>query len=325
MTLRRFLITPVRNEAALLPKFLKHHAPLFEHIVIADQASTDGSWDIANAHPKVIALRNPCGRYDERLRRELLLEEVRRRDPSGFVVGLDADEFLLTDPLHWEALCRDLVRDHAEATIRFSWNFLDSDRAHWFALEQAFCVPSLGGELKSGFIHIPRVPLRGKSHLCHEAPILHLNLLWPKRQRMKVFWYAAMEAVEIGRFSLAPHRLYYRTGGGIYPNRKPLPGRFRQMVDDIVNDLDTDDSDCGWHRTEILRLFELHPAALRHAAIWQRDWAPDLRAVGLPPHPGPSWQARFAAHWVALTHGSRRSAAVRFADAAMERILPCMG
>jgi hypothetical protein len=319
----RFLITPVRNETALLPKFLEHHAPLFEHIVVVDQMSSDGSFEIANAHPKVVALRNPSGHYDERVRRELLLDEVRRRDPSGFVVGLDADEFLLTEPAQWVAVCHGLVRDHAGATIRFSWNVLDADRAHWFVLEQAFCVPQLGGELKPGFIHVPRVPLREASHFCGDVPILHLNLLWPKRQRMKVCWYAAMEAVERGRFSLASHRLYLRTGAGLYPNRQPVPERFRAMIDHIVEGLDTGDSDEGWHKKEILRLFESHPAALRHAAIWSRDWVPDLLAAGLPAHSGPSWQARFASRWVALTHRARRTATVRFADAALERILSC--
>jgi hypothetical protein len=321
----RFLITPVRNEAALLPKFLEHHAPLFEHIVVADQMSSDGSFEIAGAHPKVVALRNLSERFNEWNRRQLLLDEVRHRDPAGFVVGLDADEFLLTEPAQWEAMCRELVRDHADSTVRFSWNVLDADRAHWFVLEQAFCVPRLDGELKPGFIHVPRVPIRETVHHCADVPILHLNLLWPRRQRMKVCWYAAMEAVERGRFSLAPHRLYHRTGVGLYPNRQPVPERFRAMIHHIVEGLDTGDSDDGWHKEEILKLFESHPSALRHAAIWGRDWAPDLAAAGLPPHPGPSVRARFASRWVAATHPARRSAVVRFADSVLERILPCMG
>jgi hypothetical protein len=321
----KFLLTPVRNEAAILKSFLDHHAPLFDGIIIADQMSSDGSWQIAESHPKAIPVRNNSATYDEFHRREIMFAEVRRRDPEALVMGLDADEFLLADPREWGDFCGVLRRDEPDSTVEFNWNMLDQGRSEWFVTRQSFCVPKLCGALAPGVFHVPRVPVRPRRHFCGDFPILHLNLLWPQRQRMKVRWYAAMEAVSRDKFSLATHRLYYRTGSGLYPNRQTVPNRFRAAVDSIVASLDLSDDPNWWPKNEILRLFETHPHQLRHAAIWDYEWNAELAKLGLPVHSGPSIQARFSSRWVVRTHGIRNSRLVRMADALLERFLPWLG
>jgi hypothetical protein len=323
--MNRFLITPVRNEALLLERFLEHHAPLFEKIVIADQGSTDGSWEIANAHPQVIAIRNHARFYDEHQRRELMLEEVRRREPNAFVMGLDADEFLLADPNKWFKACSEWALKLTGHHIEFHWNIVDKGLEDWSVIKAAFCSPRLEGNLKETFIHGTRVPLLKKSHFCNEFPVLHLNLLWPKRQQMKVWWYAAMEAAHRGRFSLSPFRLYHMTGNGLYPNKQPIPDQFQKTVRTLVEKISLEDSFETWQREQVLDFFKSHPAALRHAAIWGYNWHSVLSALGLPAHPGPSPQARFASYWVRATHGIRTTVPIRLADSILERTLPCLG
>lgn len=53
------VLTPVRNEAWILPRFLTVTAKLADAIIVLDQNSTDGSVEICQAHPKVHLLRNP--------------------------------------------------------------------------------------------------------------------------------------------------------------------------------------------------------------------------------------------------------------------------
>ena len=53
------VITPVRNEAWVLEAFLTHCSSWADHIIIADQHSTDGSREIAQQFPKVTLIDNP--------------------------------------------------------------------------------------------------------------------------------------------------------------------------------------------------------------------------------------------------------------------------
>ena len=52
------VLTPVRNEAWILPAFLKATSLWADYIIIADQMSTDGSRDIYPQFEKVIVVDN---------------------------------------------------------------------------------------------------------------------------------------------------------------------------------------------------------------------------------------------------------------------------
>ena len=52
-------LTPVYNEAWILPAFLKATSLWADYIIIADQMSTDGSRDIYKDYDKVIMVDNP--------------------------------------------------------------------------------------------------------------------------------------------------------------------------------------------------------------------------------------------------------------------------
>jgi glycosyltransferase involved in cell wall biosynthesis len=89
------VLTPVRNEAWILERFLAVTSRVADLIVIADQGSTDGSRDICRGFPKVQLLDNPSPQYDEARRQILLLEAARRLVPGEKVLlALDADELI---------------------------------------------------------------------------------------------------------------------------------------------------------------------------------------------------------------------------------------
>ena len=58
-------LTPVRNEALILDRFLKATSLWADHIIIADQMSTDGSREIAKKHPKVTLIDNLSETFNE--------------------------------------------------------------------------------------------------------------------------------------------------------------------------------------------------------------------------------------------------------------------
>jgi hypothetical protein len=319
----RLLLTPVKNEAALLGAFLDHHAPLFERILVADQGSTDGTWDIAKSHPKVLAIRNPDSGYNENFRRRLLLDEARRIDPDAFIAGLDADEFLLTDPEKWESVCQGWVRDFPNDALQLPWMCLAPNGREWFALKNIFCRPGGGGSLPKSEIHLPRVPLGANTRFCSEVPVLHLNVFWPRRQQMKTWWYMALEVQKFGAVSIDSRRLYRRSGTGEYPNRQFVPADHAAAISNILRRIDLQDTWDTWHKKCILEMLEKDSAhGLRQAPIWDYPWRCELSCAGQPEHPGPSLIGHIADWWIDATNGRRHHPTVRAIDSILRRIPP---
>ena len=96
-----FCLTPVKNEAWILERFLSCASLWADKIIIADQGSTDGSKEIAAKFAKVITIDNPSTVLNEFNRQQLLLAEARRisSDPK-VLLALDADEFLSSNFLN---------------------------------------------------------------------------------------------------------------------------------------------------------------------------------------------------------------------------------
>jgi hypothetical protein len=87
-----------RNEARMLPHFLRHYAPLADRLFVVDDQSDDGTRALAAAHPKVTLLDYPypTGLHEGDLARayEALTRES-SRGHADWVLCPDADEFLV--------------------------------------------------------------------------------------------------------------------------------------------------------------------------------------------------------------------------------------
>lgn len=87
-------VTPIRNEAWVLEAFLTCTSSWADHIIIADQHSTDGSREIAAKFGKVILVDNDATEMNQAAARLLLFREVDKIEGNKIVFALDADEFL---------------------------------------------------------------------------------------------------------------------------------------------------------------------------------------------------------------------------------------
>ena len=72
------VLTPVRNEAWVLHAFLKATSLWADHIIIADQMSTDGSREIYPQYEKVIVIDNPRTEMHQARTRQLLFEAAKK-------------------------------------------------------------------------------------------------------------------------------------------------------------------------------------------------------------------------------------------------------
>src|SRR2546425_10654486 len=83
---RVVVVTPVRNEAWILERFLSVTSRFADHIIVADQRSSDDSRAICSRYPKVTVIDNPTDEFNERDRQLLLLRQARALGPPPPVI-----------------------------------------------------------------------------------------------------------------------------------------------------------------------------------------------------------------------------------------------
>ena len=87
------VLTPVKNEAWILPLFCASTSLWADHIIVADQQSTDGSREIVSKFPKVTLITNDSPDLDENYRDALLVNKARELvGTNGILFRIDADE-----------------------------------------------------------------------------------------------------------------------------------------------------------------------------------------------------------------------------------------
>ena len=100
-------MTPVKNEAWILPLFLQSASIWADYIIIADQSSTDGSREIASRFPKVVLIENDSADLDEEYRNHIL--------PIATIKSQTVTYYGLTR----EQIVKFVNEDHPEGVDRF--------------------------------------------------------------------------------------------------------------------------------------------------------------------------------------------------------------
>ena len=326
---RLVCLTPVRNEAWILEKFLACASLWADRIVVADQCSTDGSRDIARRFPKVTLVENNSPAFDEPRQRGLLIEAGRRLPGPKTFVSLDADEFLsgnFAASEEWERLAT-----AAPGTVfRFNWaNILPGFERGWVIAILPAAYVDDGRPFVGLPLHGPRLPLPGDGRYIDlkEIKILHYQYIDWARMKSKQCWYQCYEyLLNPGKKALAVYRNYHRMD--LFARRRkftqPLPDQWFSWYEERgipMKEIGRSDS---WWDEAVVRLIRQHgPARFRRADIWSRDWnrvaeryfpgephrLADPRAAGL----------KILHAYLRLTEAWSRSRLVRTADRILRR------
>lgn len=278
------VLTPVKNEAWILDRFLAVTNRFADAILIADQQSTDASRDIAARYERVVWIDNPGTDYDEASRQRLLLAEARSRWPApAILLALDADEILAADALasaDWRKMLAappgtvllfekpDLLPG-IERCIRYPANpvalgFVDDGTA----------------EHRARHIHSPRLPQPSGAPrlLIDGVKFLHYGLTRTATQLAKVRYYAVLENLA-GTNPLHRRRRYYghfqrdlaaQTAG----NAESIPRAWFESWEALGIDMRSVCEDAmPWQEIEVLRAFARHDTRRFWLdAIWDVDW-----------------------------------------------------
>jgi glycosyltransferase involved in cell wall biosynthesis len=282
---RIIVLTPVKNEGWILERFLTATSLFADHIIIADQASTDESVAICQKFPKVTVIRNDSNSYNEESRQQLLIDTARNMFPTAkrIFFALDADEIISADGLtasSWSKIRR--------ASPGTSFYFEKPE-----LLEQTnFCVrwPNSYFYLayvddgsahdKGKKVHSKRLPSKDPEvkEEIDDIKFMHYALTRENAQSSKMRFYSVQEKV------LATRRLWERRHWYKAPfvvrkyvpaeNIEPTPEAwFKDYEQQKIDFKAIDDKEYSWHDFEVLKLFNKHgERAFYFENIWGFDW-----------------------------------------------------
>jgi glycosyltransferase involved in cell wall biosynthesis len=278
MSRKIICLTPVKNEAWVLETFLATVSIWADHIIIADQGSTDGSLEIYKKFSKIILINNENKNFNEPERQKILLNEARKiAGENNIFLTLDADEFLVNfeDNPEWEQLKNLNPGD----IFMMPWlNVLPKNQTFY---------PSRGGHMVFGYIndgrkhqgnpiHSPRVPEHPdqKKVFFSNLNVLHYQYASRERLLSKHRWYECYEKIKFpAKNNIDIYRQYHHIDLPI-ENIESLNDEWLKTYHQHGIDLKAikDDEQYWWDK-EVCLLFDQYGVKhFKKIAIWGVDW-----------------------------------------------------
>jgi glycosyltransferase involved in cell wall biosynthesis len=193
------VVTPVKNESWILDRFLSVTSQFADHIIIADQCSTDDSVDICRKYAKVTVFENKSEKYDEAERQIALLKTARELVPEHkIILALDADELLAADAtskIGWQTM----LRSEPGTVLCFEKPdlYVRPDLCIRYDIPWPIGYVDDGAEHKPRKIHSIRIPLPPEAPrlYLHDVKFLHYRLTRPAAEAAKFRMYSVLENV----------------------------------------------------------------------------------------------------------------------------------
>lgn len=196
-------LLPAKNEAWVLPTTLKNMSDFSDHIVIADQQSTDGSVEIYKQFEKVEIIENKNKTHNNSVRWQLLEHAREKYGAHNLIVCVDADEMIQPQTITYiKKYCID-----TEESVSFTlpwiqlWGTIKKHRVDsvWNNNNKAIIF------FDDGIIdynrtmvlndHTSRIPTCSKNITLDQFPLLHYQYIYLKQAEIKQVWYRCSELI----------------------------------------------------------------------------------------------------------------------------------
>ena len=225
------VLTPVKNEAWILPLFCKSASIWADNIIIADQQSTDGSREIASQFRKVVVIDNDSKDLDEAYRDTLLINKARELvGNNGILFRVDADEIFTPnfDSNDWEKI----KQADIGTVFWFRWAQLNKNLGSYWETKEHIVYGAFvddGREYDSrGLIHVRdmfRTEEPHKKILLEDIALLHFQFADWKRMQSKHIWYQCFEKIKFPQKSAVDiYRMYHWMYNPTLPYKEIPPG-----------------------------------------------------------------------------------------------------
>lgn len=212
------VLTPVRNEAWILPAFLKATSLWADYIIVADQMSTDGSRDIYPQYEKVIVVDNPRAEMHQARTRQLLFEAAKKIEGDKILFTLDADEFLSGDFTNTEGW-KTILNSEPGDVFCFRWMNLLPELTTYMTHIPYYWAAHVNDDVMNGYFpdnHIHEWRLPWPTQVNHEYVIedisfIHFARVNVERQINKEAFYQVSTAYKDDKYSGVKLFRHYQT------------------------------------------------------------------------------------------------------------------
>jgi hypothetical protein len=197
---RIIVLTPVKNEEWILNSFLTVCSIFADHIIIADQNSTDNSVEIAKSFEKVIFIKNENKDFNEAERQLLLINKARELFGIGnILLALDADELIIGNAI--QSPSWNLMKHSKPGTVFYFDKptiLFDQDKVLRYPDGFPLAVKDDGSKHNPTKIHSTRIPLSldCDKMIINDISFLHLCFVRNKVQFSKNRYYCVLENIK---------------------------------------------------------------------------------------------------------------------------------
>lgn len=198
-------LIPVKNEAWILEDTLNNLSSFSDHIIIADQSSSDNTLGICKKFEKVVVIKNENIGHSNIIR-WTLLDEARKIDGENLIFCIDADEIISPKVIQ---KIKELISDlklKPGVGFSFSWiQIFGSFKNHrvdgvWKDNIKAVAFwDDRKIDYKREFVindHTSRIPEVKDIYYIKEYPLLHLQSLSEEKSDIKQVWYRCSELIK---------------------------------------------------------------------------------------------------------------------------------
>jgi glycosyltransferase involved in cell wall biosynthesis len=287
--MKKIAVMPVKNEEWILEYTLTCASKYFDHIIVADQFSTDRTPEICKKFEKVIYIKNNNTEYDEGDRRQLLLNEARKIDGNNFIANIAADEIFTANIIGDKAF-EHLIKNSTPGTsFSFQWvqlwkspKFYRDDNSVWSNLYRPFAfIDDRKTNYKPGFTHLSIVPedLVESAITIDDIKVLHYQFVEYERLLMKQRW---ARLLEFGSYkqpdflkSIILNNKYFITKDERNIKLKEIPTEWVSTYPQYSTHLANSPT---WHvETSINFINEYGKDRLKWLDIWDYSWPNNLK------------------------------------------------
>ena len=276
-------LTPVRNEQWCLKPFLKAASIWADHILIANQHSTDDSAQIAAEFEKVMLIENKDDVYNEASRQSLLIAEARKIPGNKILVALDADEMFSPNFLNTNDWQRILNSAPGEVfglkwvNIEPNWKQYTSPDFYYPWIFHDDGITEHKNYVRA--IHSMRIPypIEADAHgynQVNDFKVLHFAHLNPSRQKSKARYYQMTEILQ-GEFTnpIAAYRTYTpHNNQKMYDFPSTWLEKYKKIGIDLKSEIDIESVSNWFDQMTMEYLNKFGANRFGKIDIWREKW-----------------------------------------------------
>lgn len=318
------ILTPVRNEAWVLHAFLKATSLWADHIIIADQMSTDGSREIYPQYEKVTVIDNPRTEMHQARTRQLLFDAAKKIEGDKILFALDADEFLSGDFMKTDGWNK-IINSEPGDVFCFRWMNLTADSTKYTSSILSYWAAHVNDEVMNGIfpdnqIHEWRLPWPHQvnhEYIIEDISFIHYASVNVLRQGNKQRFYQVSTAFHDDNYNgVRLYRTYHTLSQDIVYD---VPNNVYNFYLDRGVEIKAliDLNDIGQHYIDNT-LSNLKEKGLKHFRklnIWDKDFVEKYNLQD--PR---SWMDKLILFYLDLTNKYRKTIIVRVIDKLLKYI-----